>query len=30
VLEAVELPASVTNLATALADVDRDTFTHCS
>jgi hypothetical protein len=29
VLEAVKLPASVTDLATALADVDRDTFTHC-
>merc|ERR1712166_437777 len=28
VLEAVKLPASVTGLATALADVDGDTFTH--
>merc|ERR1719446_2001667 len=28
VLEAVELPASVTDLATALADVDGDSFTH--
>merc|ERR1712072_794972 len=25
----VELPAGVTDLATALADVDRDGFTHC-
>merc|ERR1712195_159340 len=28
VLEAVKLPASVSDLATALTDVDRDTFTH--
>merc|ERR1719446_500698 len=29
VLEAVELPTGVTGLATALADMDRDSFTHC-
>ena len=28
VLEAVKLPAGVTGLAPALADVDRDAFTH--
>jgi hypothetical protein len=28
VLEAVKLPAGVTDLATALADVDGDTFAH--
>jgi len=28
VLEAVKLPAGVTDLATALANVDGDTFTH--
>jgi len=27
-LQAVKLPASVTNLATGLANMDRDTFTH--
>jgi len=29
VLKAVELPATVTDLATALADMDRDTLAHC-
>lgn len=30
VLQAVELPASITNLDTGLSDVDRDTFAHSS
>merc|ERR1712054_603166 len=29
VLEAVELPASISHLASALADMDRDSLTHC-